>query len=404
MKKVLQISVEGNRGSIGRLAENLGFYLKQRGWESYIAYGRYPRQSKSNLYRIGSDLETFLHVVETRLLGQTGRGSRFATKRLIRYMRRLNPDIIHLHHLHGYFVNYEILFDYLKTCGKPVIWTFHDCWSFTGHCPYFELAACEKWKSLCDNCPQIHKYPKSLFLDSSRNSFLLKKRVFNSVNNLAIITVSKWLEGKVRQSFLRDHYSLTIYNGVDANFFSIIEKERVQLVDDLNNNDKFIILGVANTWEERKGLADFIKLADLLNEDEVILLVGINSILQHSLPKNILVIERTENLKALAYIYQNVNVYCNFSVEETFGLTTAEAQASGTPVIVYNSSANPELVDESVGFIVEPGDHMAVRQAIDTIKRNTKQFYIDNCKKRAHNNYRDEVCFSQYKKLYEELV
>jgi glycosyltransferase involved in cell wall biosynthesis len=404
MKIVLQISVEGNRGSIGRFAENLGTFIINNNWESHIAFGRYPRKSESRLYRIGSGIETFLHVIETRITGSTGLGSRLATKRLIKYIKQLKPDIIHLHHLHGYYINYVILFCYLKESNIPVVWTFHDCWSFTGNCPYFEIAKCDKWKTLCDNCPQIHKYPRSIYFDSSTKNYLLKRRVFNDLESIVIVSVSKWLEGKIYQSFLKQHKIFTIYNGVDLTIFSKEIHGSRQFFDDLNIATKFVILGVANIWEERKGLDDFIHFAKFLNEDEIILLVGLQAHQMKLLPRNIIAIERTENLDDLAFVYNKADVFLNLSSEETFGLTTVEALASGTPIIVYNSSANPEIVNDSTGFIIEIGDFNGLRRGIDIIKQNTKQFYFDNCKKRARECYDQNICYTNYFNLYKSLI
>jgi putative colanic acid biosynthesis glycosyltransferase len=404
MKQILQICVEGNRGSVGRMAENLGSFAMSLGWSSYIAFGRYPRRSESHLYRIGSDFETLLHVIESRIFGKTGSGSRFATWRLIRYIKRLNPDLIHLHHIHGYYLNYEILFAYLKASNKPIVWTFHDCWSFTGQCPYFEIVSCEKWKSQCYSCPQTHKYPKSWFIDSSRHNFLKKRRIFNSVDNMVIVSVSNWLDFLVGKSFLQNHDRRVIYNGVDQNVFNGKKRDFDGFLGNSSISGKFVILGVANVWEERKGLSDFVEFSNLLFEDEIILLVGVEKKIASKLPKNIIAIERTENVTALAAIYQKADVYCNLSREETFGLTTAEALSCGTPVIVYNCSANPELVDESVGYVVQKGDFSGLRSAIDSIKCNTKNYYTSSCVERAVLNFGDQGCFRSYLKLYEDLI
>jgi len=401
MKKLLQICVEGNRGSTGTIAESIGEYVIANNWESYIAIGRFPRSSKSNLIRIGNYISVLLHVLETRIFDNHGFGSRFATKRLIKKITKIKPDVIHLHHLHGYYINIKILFKYLSSSGIPVIWTFHDCWSFTGHCTHFDKIGCFKWKTECNHCPQKKEYPKSLIIDNSKKNYYLKHRIFSSAKNLTIVSVSKWLDNIVSQSFLKDINHNIIYNGIDINVFNYNYKSKLKLIDSnpmLNN--KYIILGVANTWSSSKGLDAFVQLSKIIKFNEIILLVGLNDKQIRQLPNNILGISRTENVSELASIYAIADVYLNLSVEETFGLTTTEALACGTPVIVYNSTASPELVDDNVGFIVEKYNINKVYDAINKIKSKGKSYYSDHCRNRAISLFDKNICFKNYMKLY----
>ena len=217
--KLLQIVVEGNRGSTGIIAESLGNIAIKMGWESYIAHGRFSRESNSKIIKIGSTLDVLCHGIETRIFDRHGLGSRRATKRFILQIKQIKPDIIHLHHLHGYYINFKFLFEFLKTSKIPIVWTFHDCWSFTGHCAYFDFVGCEKWQSECSQCPQKTDYPASIFLDRSKENYRLKKELFTSISNLYIVTVSDWLNELVNHSFFKKNKIKTIHNGTNLDIF-----------------------------------------------------------------------------------------------------------------------------------------------------------------------------------------
>ena len=201
--KIVQISSEINSGSVGRIAEQIGDCIIQNGWESYITYARIKLSSTSNTIRIGNDFDLYTHGLKTRIFDSHGLGSKFATQKLVSNLKSIKPDIIHLHHLHGYYINYEILFEYLQKYNIQVVWTFHDCWSFTGHCCYYDFVGCEKWKNECYDCEQKNEYPKSLIFDRSNQNFHNKKIIFNSIVNMTIVTVSNWLGSEVKKSFLK---------------------------------------------------------------------------------------------------------------------------------------------------------------------------------------------------------
>lgn len=402
--KLLQICVEGNTGSTGTIAESIGQFVIKKGWESYIAYGRFPRPSKSKLIHISTNLEILLHGLETRILDNHGFASRLATRRLIKKIEKINPDVVHLHHLHGYYINVEILFDFLQKSKIPVVWTFHDCWSFTGHCTYFDYVGCEKWKTECNQCPQKTEYPKSLFLDNSQNNFNLKKILFTSISNMTIVSVSEWLNNLVHQSFFKNTRHVCIYNGIDIELFKPINfSNKVKKKYLLEN--KYVILGVATTWDRRKGLIDFIELSKHLVEDEVIVLVGLSQNQMLDLPKNIVGLSRTDNRNELAHLFAASDVFLNLSTEETFGLTTAESIASGTPVVVYNKTASPELVDPATGYVVEKGNVKEIRDAINNIKNNTKKInYCVECRRYALKKFNALNTYNSYFELYKNII
>lgn len=403
MPKLLQIAVEGNRGSTGTIAEAIGLLLIQEGWESYIAHGRFPRPSKSQLIRIGSDFDVLIHGLETRLFDRHCMGSRKATRKLVSQIRDIKPDIIHLHHLHGYYINTKILFDYLSSTNIPVIWTFHDCWSFTGHCTHFEYVGCEKWKIECYNCEQKNEYPKSLVFDRSRQNFLDKKTIFNSIKNLTIVPVSNWLESKVKESFLSDFPCKVIKNGIDLNIF--YPKKSKNSINDLYNlNNRFIILGVASTWGKRKGLQDFIELNTYLNNNEfVIVLVGLSKTQIKVIPNSIVGIHRTDNVSQLADLYSAADVFINPTFEDSYPTTNLESLSCGTPVITYKTGGSVESVCEATGIIVDKGNTLGLLDAVNLIRKKGKDYYKINCRKFAEANFNNKVKFNDYIKLYKDI-
>ena len=399
MHKLLQICVEGNRGSTGRLAESIGEEVIMNGWESFIAYGRFSRPSKSKLYQIGNYAGILFHGLLTRIFDRHGLGSVRATKKLIKFIQQIRPDVIHLHHLHGYYVNIEVLFNYLSNSNIPIIWTFHDCWSMTGHCTHFSHIDCDRWKSCCYKCPQKMEYPASFFADRSKMNYKLKKELFNSVKKLTIVSVSNWLDNIVSLSFLKNQSRKVIYNGINLDIFNY------QVDDSFTRSKygierKFLILGVAIPWTEKKGFFDFIKLSSKISNDTVVVLVGLSKKQILNLPDNIIGIEKTDNQEELRDLYSAANLFINFSVEETFGLTTAEALACGTPAVVYNKTACPEVIDYNTGFVIEQGDFNKVLDVIDIVKLNGKKYYQDKCRNRIIQFYNIKDKLAEYRQLY----
>ncbi|NDW11792.1 glycosyltransferase [Bacteroides sp. 214] len=399
MPTLLQINTVVNSGSTGHIAEEIGELAINKGWGSYIAYGRNPRQSKSQLIRIGSDLDVNLHAIETRLLDNHGLASCNATRIFIKEIDKIKPDIVHLHNIHGYYLNYKILFEYLSEREIPVVWTLHDCWAYTGHCAHYTYAKCDRWQDVCHHCPQKQVYPASMWADRSTKNFLNKRNSFTSVRNVTLVPVSKWLTHEVEKSFLKDYPIRTIYNGIDTTLF--VPSPNVKRKYNLEN--KFLILGVSSVWDNRKGLEDFKTLAAQLKADERIMLVGLTKKQIKELPFNIIGIERTENLNQLVELYSSADLYISFSMEETFGMTIAESMACGTPALVYNSTACPEVVSEETGFVVEPHDMNAVREAINVLKNST-QDYKQQCRDRVLAHFDKGKQWENYIHLYNTLI
>lgn len=397
---ILQINVIANSGSTGKITEKIGLSVLHEHWNSYIAYGRWACPSKSQLIKIGNKIDLFNHLIGSRLFDKHGCFSVHATRKLIEKIKGINPDIIHLHNIHGYFLNYKILFDFLSQYNKPIVWTLHDCWSFTGHCSHYTAAKCNKWQTQCFKCPIINSYPKS-FTDNSKNNYIKKKVIFTQLQKLHIVTVSEWLHKQVAQSFLKDYPIHTIYNGINLNTFkptvSTIRKK-------LQVENKFIILSVASYWNDLKGFNDFIKLAKVLDEKYIIVLVGVKKALLKVLPKNIIGIPRTENVEELVDLYSAADIYVSFSIEETFGMTIAESMACGTPAIVYDSTACPELVTDNTGFIIPPHDIEKAMDAIVKVEKTGKNVYSQICRKHIETCFSEEKIYTQYLSLYKKLL
>lgn len=391
-KKLVQINVVCN-GSTGRIMTQIQQKAIQEGWIAYSFYGR-GKPANEHCYKIGNKLDVFWHAIITRIFDKHGHGSKRATINLIKKIEQINPDVIHLHNIHGYYINIEILFKYLKKCNKKIIWTLHDCWAFTGHCAYFTDVQCEKWKKKCENCIQKNNYPTSYFFNGAEREYKFKKDAFTSIPNLTIITPSCWLSNLVQKSFLNEYEIKVVNNGIDLDTFKPTKTLNVRKKHNISDNKK-IILGVAAKWDNRKGLDDFIKLAECINNETVIILVGLSEKQKKKLPNNVIGIRRTENLEELANLYTAADVLYNPSKEETFSLVTIEAMACGTPVIAYDNSAIKELINKENGIC------LPIKMQQSEIIREILT-YLENAKKIDDINYIDKYSVDNMTSKYIE--
>ena len=372
-RKVMLINTVCGTGSVGRLVTGLYDVLENHGYECMIAYGRGGAPAGYRAYRIGTDYDMYVHGGMSRLTDRQGFYSSRATKELIRVIEDFDPDILHLHNIHGYYLNIKILFRYLKSSKRRVIWTLHDCWSFTGHCTHFEYIGCNKWMTECGTCEQLAEYPKSVMLDNSKKNFLQKRELFTSIENMTLVTPSNWLHSRVSQSFLGKNHIVTVPTGIDLDQFHPIEEERTenniifQLKNSLGVRGKIVILGVANPWRERKGLSQFKALEKSLNDRYVIVLLGLKDDQLNELPESIIGLSKTESIAELAALYSLADVYVNLTLEDTFPTTNLEALACGTPVITYKAGGSPESLDETCGIVVDRNSTQGVIAAIERI-------------------------------------
>lgn len=390
--KILMINVVCGIKSTGRICTDIAKKLEEQGHEVKIAYGRerIPKSAAKNAIKISTNFDVKMHGIKARIFDSAGFESKRKTKKFINWINEFNPDIIHIHNTHGYYINNKLLFIYLIKLNKKVIWTFHDCWAFTGHCCYFDYNGCNKWKELCHNCPQKKEYPKSFIFDSSKKNFILKKELFPKLQDLTIVVPSIWLYKIVSESFFKNNKIIVINNGIDTNKFTYRENK---IKEKYNIINKKIILGVASVWSKRKGLDDFIELSKKIDNTYIIILVGLNKNEINKLPLNIIGIEKTDSPEELAELYSAADVFFNPTYEDNYPTTNLEAIACNTPVITYNTGGSIESA-KLFGYIVKKGD---IESVIEKIKLLNKLKPLNNKKDISIENMVDK-----YLKLYLE--
>mgnify|MGYP004643128607 FL=1 len=360
----------------------------------------YP-SSKSNMKNhnskdivIGNKISRNVHLILGYLTGLNGCFSYIDTLCFIKKIKKIKPDIIHLHNLHNCYINLPLLFKYIKKNNIKIIWTLHDCWAFTGHCPHFTMTNCNKWKDKCQECKQYHDYPSSR-TDNSKNMYFLKKKWFTGVKNMTIVTPSKWLANLVKQSFLKEYDVKVINNGINLGVFKPTKSNFRQKH---NLQDKYLILGVASPWSKRKGYDVFTELSKRLDDKYKIVLVGLSKEQKESLPTNILGLERTANQTELTQIYSAADVFANPTREDNFPTVNIEALACGTPVVTFNTGGSPEIIDENCGNVTDCDDIDTFEKEIRYVCEN-KPYSQEDCLKRAKifdMNYK----FEEYVKVY----
>ncbi len=397
--RVLFLNTVAGKGSVGRIVTGLSTALKERGSESLICLGRWDSPAGHEVYRIGSERDVYIHGALSRLTDRHGLYSSDATKKLTEKIREYDPDIIHIHNVHGYYVNYQLLFSFLKNEyakkeGHRIIWTLHDCWTFTGHCVHFEYAGCERWKEGCHDCPEKKQYPASLFLDNSRDNYRLKKEAFTGIRNLTIVTPSEWLKDRVKESFLKEYPVYTVPTGIDLKVF---KEQKTGIRERYGIGEKTMLLGVANPWRERKGFDDFLKLADAAGDNTVIAMVGLNKaqVAKTSDHRNIIAVMKTDSIREMAEWYSTADIYVNLTYEDTFPTTNLEAMACGTPVITYRAGGSPEALTEESGIVTEVGDIEGVLKAVRELKERDSKETAESCVEQASRYSLDQM-FRRY--------
>lgn len=396
--KVLLINAVCGTGSTGRIVADIWKALKDQGHEAKVAYGvgHGSIVSPEDQICFNNKIGYYTHNILAKITDKTGMYSKRQTKALLKKIDEFQPDIIHLHNLHGYYINYPILFEYLAEKDIPVVWTLHDCWAYTGHCAYYSANQCALWKAGCEKCEYLQEYPRCYFNGNARNNYKKKKTAFTSVSRMIITTPSNWLANEVKKSFLSKYPVLTVYDAIDLNLFK-------PTASDFKNaqgiNSKLMILSVANVWEKRKGLDDIVKLSKVLDSNKVLVIVGVDEEQKKKLPTDIIAIERTANLDELVKIYSAADVFVNLSVEETFGMVTAEALACGTPVVAYDKTAVPEVVDKQSGVIVHAGN---IQELVSGIKK-AQSISSENARKRAEM-FDKKIEIERFMSIYQLLM
>ncbi len=405
--KVLLINTYYAYGSTGNIVQDLYLEGTKNGLEMYAIYWLLKNKNDDldHVFYCGeeSDRSGLSKVSEWVLRGGKLTYNQERTRKIISIIKKINPDIIHLHNLHGDFefgsIDFPFFIKSIAKMNKKIIWTFHDCWPITGRCYYFEYKKCNGWKYGCGNCPQRLFDREGVFKDWSRINWLKKEKLYSLIKNLTVVTVSEWLSNMVKQSMLSDRRIITIYNGIDIETFNPYAEKDNRIKNE--KDDKFVVLCIG--WDRRKGYKDYYKLAKLLSFNEKIVVVGNRPLFRQfsRLPKNIETIPAINNPKEMASIYRMADVYYNASPAETFGLTTAEAMACGTPVVGYDSTATPEIIGESgvCGYIVKRSDVQQVLKSIKKIRKGETEFE-NNCFDRVVQNFDRKVMLERYIELY----
>lgn len=396
--RILLINSVCGTGSTGKIIADIVNLLKKSGHEAKVLYGVGEARGviPQDAVKTANQWDYYLHNGLSRITDHAGLYSRKATYRLIQEIKIYAPDLIHLHTLHGFYINYEILFDFLKKANIPVAWTLHDCWPFTGHCTNYSAVGCRQWQDKCIDCPQLHRYPKCWFTGDAEKNFIRKKTAFTGLQNLVITAPSHWLADQISASFLKDYPVQVIPNGIDR---SIFHPQGGDLRERYGLQGKKIVLGVANVWSKSKGIDDMILLSRMLDDAYQIVMIGLTSKQMEDLPKEIIGIQRTKNQQALAQWYSEADVFVNPTYEETFGLTTVEAQACGTPVVVYETGACPETVTYGNGTIVPQGNLEKLKEAVVNVVCAGK--HADSF---AIKLFDKELVYQEYFHLYARII
>lgn len=393
MPKLLQINICSAMLSTGKIAEDISKVAIRHGWETYTAWGRFAKPGVSTQIRIGSKLDTYMHYAAHRLFDREGLMSKGATRKLIKQIDEIKPDIIHLHNIHDHYLNYPLLLEYLAKADIPVVWTQHDCWAFTGGCMYYDLQNCDKWKNGCKDCPEH----RAILCDTTEKQYALKRELLSKTKNLTYVPVSDWLGDALRESHQKERPIMTIHNGVDLSLF-----KPLSVSDGSRVSKGFKIIGVAAIWDKRKGLEDFIRLRSMLSAEYEITLVGLTPEQVKALPSGIKGITRTTNIQELVQLYSESDVFVNPTYSDNFPTTNIEALACGTPVITYRTGGSPEAIDENTGVVVEQGNVVALANSIMKMREHPQS--SEACRQRAETLFDKDKCFETYIELYEELL
>ena len=398
--KVVQINGVASSGSTGKIVTQLSEVMNSQGIENYIISAGYKETAhRDNVFFCSSYIGVRTHQVLGNLLGNTGFHSFFATKKVIATLKKLKPDVVHLHNIYSYFLNVGMLLKYLKKTNVKTVWTIHDFWAITGHCPQFEEAKCYRWKENCGKCSQLKRFPYSRFFDRSASLLKKKRAIYTGWDSLHLATVSQWVAGYLPFSILKGKEIRVIPNGIDTGVFKQITIEKTQ-----EFKDKFIILSVAMSWGPRKGFDDCMQLASKLAEDEMMILIGLPKNKIEKLPPNVKGIPQTKNAEELCRYYNMADVYISTSVEETMGLTVVEAMSCGTPAVVYNKTALPELMVDGCGYICGEKNVDMLYETIKKVRANGKASYSAQCIQHVAANYDKWNQYLKYCHYYDDIV
>ena len=401
--RIVQINSTCGTGSIGRITGELAEAFEQKGHISYVFYALGTPVFHAST-RIGSDLDHKCHALLSRLTGLQGYFSCISTNKLIRQLRQIKPDVVHLQNLHSNYINLKLLLRYLAEDDIPTVITLHDCWFYTGKCTYYIEANCNKWRYSCGDCPLLHKdnVNPTFFFDRTAKCLEDKKKWLGKIPRLAVIGVSKWVVREAAKSFLGNRNPVEIYNWIDTRVF--YPRDTIdEIRKNLGAKDRFVIIMVTTYISRKKGFDVLQMLAERCDENVQIVVIGKNPD-KLKIPENVIHIPHTNDANELAEYYSMADVCVNTTWYETFGMVTAEAMCCGTPVIVYNNTASPELVVEGCGHVVDQRKgNQAILDAVAIVRNNGKEAYSDRCVEYARQVFSRENGVAQYIELCEKM-
>lgn len=363
--KILQINSHYNQGGAARIVACIHRQLLDEGQQSYVAYGRGKISQEQNVYRFNTIPEIYFSALFSRISGLNGWSNRIATRRLLRHIEQIQPDVIHMHALHGYFLNFPMLFDYINKKNIPCVWTFHDCHAFVGNCGYF--FDCSKWTQGCGSCPNIKGYPTSQFFDLTEFMWKHKKELFTQGENKVIVTPSDWLTEQAKRSYFAKYTCMTVRNGIDA-VNTFYPRNRAQCREKYGyTKDEKLVLGIAVGYSDpRKGAKYIIEMAKQLEKEIKVILVGWetknNSMLEGT--TNVIPLPATSSTDELAEYYSMADVFVLPSLAENYATVSLEAMACGTPVVGFDAGGIPEQLQDGKGIVVPTGDQEAFTAAV----------------------------------------
>lgn len=400
--KVLQINAVNAVASTGRTCQEMHAFLKEQGVRCVTAYSKGKAVCAEDEYVIGNTFDTKLHGLLSRVSGKQGYFSKAATRKLLSFTDEFAPDVVVLRNLHANYIHLPMLLGYLAEKNIATVAVLHDCWFYTGKCCHYTAAGCYKWQERCGNCPALKKYNISWFFDKTAEMLADKKALFGAIPRLGVVGVSDWLTGEAQKApvFQNAKVLQRIYNWVDTDLF--IPQDTTALRAQMGLQNKQVLLCVASGWSKAKGLDTVLRLAERLTKEQILLLVG-NAPREQLTDPHIRHIPATNDTKELAALYAMADVFVQPSLEETFGKVTAEALSCDTPVVCFDSTANPELVGEGCGTVVPVGDVQAMNNAIQQILKQGKEAFSPNCRNYAVEHFQKGKNLKEYLNLFVTL-
>ena len=399
--KLLQINAVYGIGSTGHIVRDISIKAEESGIDSFVAYS-VAREKPEKGYLIGNTADKKVHALLSRVSGKQAFFSARATKRLVKYIDTIKPDIVHLHNLHSNYISLPVLLSELAERKIKVMLTQHDCWFFTGNCFHFSAIGCEKWEAGCRNCPGRNKIgTKSWISDCTYSVWQEKKRLFSMIDDLVVVSCSDWLTDITRRSFLGNRRLMTIHNGVNLEVFRPITSNGIRTR--LQIDDKaFVVLGMANKWlleRNREVLSAVLSMTDI-----ILVLLGCTKEQQIKVNgSNVKTVGFVGDKHELACYYSAADVFVNLSWEDTFPTVNLESLACGTPIIAHYCTGVPEMVDAKVGMVIQPGCAEKMIAAINEVKSVGKDYYSKHCRAKAEKEYDYKQCVAKYISLYQDM-